>query len=504
MDRVRRGHFLLILLILIIQVPFFTSHAQQQCEDISTMRNDNNEYYNDPNDTSAVYTTYSIKPLSLTPKCIEMQIREDNTEVRFDWKKNGGKDTDLSFYIKNNSKTDFEIEEVCKGSESCIIADWTRKPKSYFLNKGDVLKWEFWVRNTNLPEKGKACVAICSKISAGSTEVNRRQVDPIHNESSQIQPPPVPVIRGQDHGYVGDDLQYSVDLRNYNHNHTVNYQFEWDGQVDNPSTEEVAPYRWETRGEKTVRVRAIDEQGHWSEWSVPIKSRIIEKIKVDSTPIGIEYIYNCSNYTELVLIDKEYVLDREIEIINKKYLTITSIESHAMLLGRYLLDRMINIRDSNHIVIKNLNISNAKIGVKLDKCDNCSLSDNIIKFGGSWYGIKLCSGNGNKVDNNHIEYTDIPCIGNEAAIAIKVENGKDISVVGNAIKYKDASPLSYDIEKNEDTYRNITIILPNDAENLGIRFGNCFAFWGYSSGIIERGECAINDNDNRPNVWHIE
>lgn len=320
---------------------------------------------------------------------------------------------------------------------------------------------------------------------------------------------PTPVIMGPIFGYAGSEYEYSAEISESESFPNIQYEFQLDGK-DYPSSQSKMTYRWDESGEKTVRVRIVDkDRDIESNWSQLVKIKIFKHRIVDSSDD--EDIRGAlQNYTEITLTDGEYVLNREIEIINRNNIIIKAPNNPITLRGSTFLPELISLIGCNNITIENLDISNAKIVLKINNCSDIIIINNIIRFGGCYFGIKHTSGERNILKNNQLIYDleidkpDTDCDRNhdgnlDLAIGMKLVNGSDIDINNNTFPIIDIYN-HYLIEENYYN-KNITITIPNLSVNHIIVFGNCQGLWNYLEEIDEYNGCIIPDWNNSSSIW---
>lgn len=209
--------------------------------------------YTNSDDPTEKYKVAKITRQELGKSWIEMKIEKD-MDLKFSWKKNGGKDTDLLFYLKKATDEDFQETASCKGYENCIDENWTKSDESYSVMKGDVVRWGLWIRSSNF-KNGRGLIAVHGK---DLIPENMKPSNPQLNISSAN------II-------VGEPLCISATSDDQD-DEQIEYSFDWNGHIEEagffragvPAT---ACNSWNVPGAYTVRARATDVRSKASDWS---------------------------------------------------------------------------------------------------------------------------------------------------------------------------------------------------------------------------------------------
>jgi hypothetical protein len=284
----------------------------------------------------------------------------------------------------------------------------------------------------------------------------------------------------------------------------ISYQFEWDGELEEPRSGDKFRHIWHTSGEKTVRVRAVDGLNSMSEWSLPIKTIVYQTVSVGSSDPLTNIINNSANFTRFILDDENYLLNSEIRLSNKSHIIIEAICENCTLMAQPTLERIIMLINSNNITIRNLRCGNARTTIKLYDCSHCSIEGCIFDFGICMYGIRLISTDNISIQNNLLIYDGNYCDATSRAIAVQINRSKDCLISNNEINRTGHNlPICYFIEADNYISYNITIKLPitNTARIYSIKYNECAAEWNYDNGITH-ATCNI-PNDGFQGEWII-
>ena len=314
--------------------------------------------------------------------------------------------------------------------------------------------------------------------------------------------------------YANENCGFGIDPGTANER--IGYCVDWgDGNITHGDNL-VINHIWSVPGIYEIKAGVSHADNEPVNWSASAKIIVYKKEVVPSQDCNLrDKINNSNDFVEFYLIDPEYGVSDEIDIINKKHLRITS-RSNSILRGLNKIDIMILIRDSTNITISNLTLVNLESGFKLINCYNVSIQQNEIDFDGSGYGIKICSGHKINIENNIIKKIGIDRDPNYPPVGIKLEYGENIDINRNSV-YEDNPPhpnpnpmVVYSIKNatnnnpQNNKLLNINIFIQRSYSTVGVKYSNCDGRWDCQHDIVEYNGCTIpDDNLEDPCAWRI-
>jgi hypothetical protein len=423
------------------------------------------------NDRYSGWDTYSSQELGGDHnKRAELQIKIlQNGYFSFAYYKDGGRDTYL--YLWKNRDRQQEIEDN----------EWTKFNRTIYVQGGDVLKWRLEVNSPSA--KAQAMIAVPPAGSNGT-------VPP----PEEIRTPSIPERpSGPDRGYTNQPCSFSTNF--VDSNEDIDYQFEFDGHPSNPTKDTKAENNWTTPGQKKVRVKAINKQGNASDWSQPKIVVIFEQIPVTENLQS--KINSKISYAEFILQnDQEDV--NELEISEKNNISIRSENGNKFKLDGHTAPSRVKIVNSENISIQQSTIFNSGgIGIKLDNCHYCTISQNDIKFGQGTAGIYI-SGNNNSITGNTLENITGSC--SAFSDGILIEQGKFNIILNNIIKKNNKCKINH---YSVNTTGPFMIAVPDQHDFpiqlfIGYRDPICTCQWH------ETGTMKCADNGNSDSLYQPE
>jgi hypothetical protein len=329
-------------------------------------------------------------------------IIEENELLNFRWKMDS---------IVDDAKLIFKVG--ASEQRSCNATNWEDDLASIQVGPGDEIQWNFMNLNPN--ENVQAWIAIA----------------PEGKRAIEIPTPSIPETpSGPDRGYTNQSYLFTTNI--IGSGEDLDYQFEWDGTPVNQAEDAQGNKTWTTPGQKKVRVRAINNQGIASDWSKPRVVIIIDQINV--TDHLRDAIMDHISYAEFVLQNDQNDIG-ELSIIGKNNISIISRNGNKFKLAGQAVQNKIKAINSKNINISRIAISNSGgIGIKLDNCHYCTISDNEINFGQGKAGISI-SGNNNIIKDNILENVTGTC--SDYSEGISIEQGQNNTILNNTIKRKE-------------------------------------------------------------------
>lgn len=231
------------------------------------------------------------------------------------------------------------------------------------------------------------------------------------------------------------------------------------------------------------------------------KSTTYNKKFITSSHILQKTINERYNYTELVLMVPECIVDDSLIIEHQDHLTISSglpLRKVKIKPSKPSNKPLVNIRYSSNISLVNasLDCSDNDAGISIEKSDFSKIINNNINISCSGTGIFVESGKNNTIEENEIINTPNNCVTDSMSVGIKVRDAVNTYINNNKIR-------SYDgISRNSRTcichYHilrllklNTTIIIPDNSNELvELRWGSCSCMWNgaYFSECYREGD----------------
>lgn len=237
-------------------------------------------------------------------------------------------------------------------------------------------------------------------------------------------------ISGPAFGIAGSEQSFSIKCSG-----NANYSIDWgDGQTsEQGSIKDAKPtnmlHKWMDNKEYAIKVNFKNENGEAiGESGLNIK--IYDQVTLSNNSLQ-DVINEIENYTELILINTKYDVDK-LHIENKDHILIKSTQNSV------LECKKIYINNSNYVNISKLRIESTEDGIIITNSNRLNISYNMIEFAPKKIGIRLISGSNNTLIENILS-SKADTLSQIACWGIAIDKSQDNLIKNNIINFIDAN-----------------------------------------------------------------